>query len=300
MVLYNFPRDYGGQLEMPDFRKIPVALLIRPENPDRVESYAQSIEELAQDIQQNGLLNPICVRPTTDGSYQIIAGDRRGLAVTMLKWQEVDCKVFYEGEGNDEDIKASENLMRNPLSDVEEALAYKRRLPFEPNGTISMSLRLHVPQSRIENLLSLVDGDPKTLEYLAAKKISVAQALEINRFDTPTYRMLALEQAAHHGLKAEGLRRWRMDVKHGGGEQQVQDIIANLHAMAPAPAEEPMQVCHIGNHPAPLRLSKHYVICSEHYDMFLRGLEALHREEEARNNGRREQVVQHPGHAGDV
>jgi hypothetical protein len=132
---------------------------------------------------------------------------------------------------------------------------------------------------------------------LGKGELSVAQALEINRFETPAYRMLAIEQATKHGLKAEGLRRWRLDVKHQGGEAQVQNILENLHAMAPVPIEEPMQVCTIGNHGVPLRLSKHYVICSEHYDLFLRGLAALAREEEREANGGREQVVTTPGHA---
>lgn len=272
---------------MPEFRKVLVSLLARPDEPDRQESYGSNIEDLARDIEQNGLINPISVRPQPNGEYKIIAGDRRGLAVTMLKWVEVDCQVWLPGEGNDEDIKAAENLVRNQLSPTEEALAYKRRLPSEPDGTRSMALRLHVPQSRIERLLDLTNGDPEVFRLVGTGEISVAQAGEINKFETPAYRMLAIEQAARHGLKAEGLRRWRMDVKHQGGEQQVQDIISNLHNIAPAEAAEPMQVCQIGNHAAPLRLSKHYVICSEHFDMFLRGLEALRQKEEGFDNGGR-------------
>lgn len=271
---------------MPEFRKVAVELLVRPVTPDRHSTYAEGIEDLAADIALNGLINPISVRFNSDGFYQIIAGDRRGLAVTMLKWSHVDCKIYGPGEGNDEDIKAAENLVRNQLSPTEEALAYKRRLPLEPDGTRSMALRLHVPQRRIENLLSLTDGDEQVFALLGKGEISVAQALEINKFETPAYRLLAIEQAYRHGLKAEGLRRWRMDVKHQGGEAQVQNILENLHSMAPVPIDEPMQICTIGNHAMPLRLSKHYVICSEHFDQFIRGLEALAREEEAKANGR--------------
>lgn len=272
---------------MPTFQKIPVAQLVRPDEPDRQESYTESIEELANDIQANGLINPISVRPQPNGEYKIIAGDRRGLAVTMLKWEYVDCKVWEIGEGNDEDIKAAENLVRNQLTPTEEALAYKRRLPSEPNGTQSMALRLHVPQSRIEKLLSLADGDPEVFRLVGTGDIKVAQALEINKFQTPAGRLLAIEQAAKHGLKAEGLRRWRMDMQSGGGETQMQTILDSYRAIAPADVKEPMQVCTICMQAVPLRLSKHYVICSTDFDMFIRGMEALHREEEAKENGNR-------------
>lgn len=275
---------------MPTFTKVSVDLLVRPEIPDRQETYQESIEQLAQDIAQNGLINPISVRLNDEGFYQIIAGDRRGLAVTMLGWKQVDVKLYGEGEGNDEDIKASENLIRNQLSPTEEALAYARRLPTEPDGTRSMALRLNVPQSRIENLLSLIQGDEQVFRLVGEGHISVAQALEINKFETPAYRLLAIEQAYKHGLKAEGLRRWRMDVKHQGGEAVVQNILENFHALAPAEVSEPMQVCQFGNHPTPLRLSKMYVICSEHFDMIIQGLEALRKLAEENERGGRQQM----------
>jgi ParB family transcriptional regulator, chromosome partitioning protein len=266
---------------MPTHKMVPVQSLEEPENPMRTETIMEGMDGLVADIASNGLINPITVRDLGDGRYRVIAGHRRSIAVTILKWEQVAATVYADGESLDDSLMAAENLHRTQVNPREEAVMYRRLLAGSEHGVLGLSMRLNVPQSRIENLLSLTEGDENVLQLVGEGKLSVAQALEINRFETPVYRQMATEQAVRHGLKAEGLRRWRQDVKNGGGEQQVQDIISNLHAIAPAEVKEPMQVCQIGDHPAPLRLSKHYIICSEHWDMFLRGLEALRREEEA-------------------
>ena len=83
-----------------------------------------------------------------------------------------------------------------------------------------------------------------------------------------------------HGLKALGLRKWRLNIEEYGGEQPMPTPEDILRGMAPSDIKEPMQICQFGDHPAALRHSKHYIICSEHWDLIIRGLEALYREEE--------------------
>ena len=268
---------------MPTFKQVSVAMLEPPSRPMRQESIMEGMGGLVADIASQGLLQPLIVRDLGDGRHQVIAGHRRSIAVTILKWDKVDAKVYGQDEGSDDQIMAAENIHRTQVNPKEEALLYARLLPDEPLGTQGLAMRYNVPQSRIETLLRLTEGDERVLDLVSSGAISVAQATEINKFETEAYRLLALDQATKHGLKAEGLRRWRLDVKHQGGEQVVQDAIANLKAIAPQDVKEPMQICQIGDHPSPLRLSKMYVICSEHWDLFMQGLESLHRE--AANGG---------------
>lgn len=260
---------------MPSFKMVPVENLEPPDTPMRQESIMEGMEGLVADIASQGLLNPLTVRDLQDGRYKIIAGHRRSIAVTILKWPSAPAMVYQPDEGSDDQIMAAENLHRTQVNPKEEALMYKRLLADEKIGTDAIAMRLNVPQSRIENLLLVADGDADTLEALGAGAISVAQAQEINRFETDAYRRMALEQAAKYGLKADGLRRWRQEVKRGGGEQMVEDALASLKTMAPAAVTEPMQICVFGNHSAPLRLSRHYIICTEHWDLIIQALEVL-------------------------
>lgn len=272
---------------MSTFQEILVKDLEPPDEPDRQHSIMQGMDELVADIKAHGLLNPICVETLGDGRYRVFAGHRRSIAVTIMQWKSVMCHVFAQGDPAIERMKASENLKRNQLSEAEEALVYRRVQEREGKTPADIAMYYDRPVSRVTELIDVSCGDPATFEALARGDISRAQAVEINHFETPAYKMLALEQAVKHGLKAPGLRRWRLDVKNQGGEQNTQSILDNLKTMAPLPVEEPMQVCFFTNHPAPLRLSKHYVICSEHYDMIVKGLELLAVREAEKNGGGR-------------
>lgn len=264
---------------MGEFRKVAVESLIAPQEPDRQDSIMVGMEELVADIAAHGLLNPICVEDMQNGEYRVFAGHRRSIAVTILKWPEVQCHVFSKDDPAIERMKASENMKRTQLTEAEEANVYRRSVEKDKMQPKEIAMYFDRPLSRVQELLDLTYGDARVFDLLGKGEISRAQALEINRFETEAYRMLAIDQAVKHGLKAPGLRRWRQDVQNQGGEATVQHALDSLKSIAPAEVQEPMQICSIQNHPVPLRLSKHYVICSDCYDMFIRGLEALHREE---------------------
>ena len=265
---------------MATFKMVPVQDLEPPAKPMREETIMEGMDGLVADIASQGLLNPLTVRDLQDGRYQIIAGHRRSIAVTILKWPVAPAMVYQPDEGSDDQIMAAENLHRTQVNPREEAALYLRLLQEEKLGADAIAMRLNIPESRVQNLMMVAAGDPATMDALGQGAISIAQALEINRFETEGYRMHALEQAAKYGLKAEGLRRWRQDVKRQGGEQMVQDAISSLRNIAPADVAEPMQICVFGQHGAPLRLSRHYIICTEHWDILIQGLEALKKDAE--------------------
>jgi ParB/RepB/Spo0J family partition protein len=263
---------------MGEFRNVSVQALEEPNDPDRQTSVMHEMDDLVADIKAHGLLNPICVEDLGDGRYRVFAGHRRSIAVTILQWKEVACHVFQKDDPAIERMKASENMKRTQLTESEEALVYRRVLERENKTAKEIALYFDRPFQRVQDLIDITYGDPRVFDLLGKGEISRAQAIEINRFETEVYRGLAIEQATKHGLKAMGLSRWRRQIAEDGGEQNVQTIMETLKNMAPVAIEEPHQICQFGNHAAPLRLTKMYVICSEHWDMIIQGLEALHRE----------------------
>ena len=271
-----------------EFRLVPVKFLDAPDEPDRKDSLMVNMDEFCRDIATNGLMNPICVEEISPTSYKVIAGHRRSVAVTILQWDVVMCHVYPKGHPHVERMKAAENDKRNQLTEQEEALRYRRMHEREGKSPQEIAMYFDRPLQRVVDLIDISHGDPRVFALLGQDDISRAQALEINRFKTEPYRLMAIEQAVKHGLKAPGLRKWRLSIEENGGEQPLPSPEDILRGMAPADIQEPHQICQFGNHPALLRHSKHYIICSEHWDLIIRGLEALHREE-----------MRHGGAAGD-
>ena len=260
---------------MPTFQMISVAKLVDPLNPQRQETLYERIDELRASIQANGLQQPIGVRDLTNGEYRIIYGHRRSIAVTQLGWSHVPSLVFGPDEGDEDVLMGAENYHRTQTNDAEEARYYQRILPKYPEGTIGMAKDLNVPQARIERLLLCLQGDPKVFELMGLGKLSLAQAFEINKFQSPGYRLQAIERCLNEGIGADILRRWRSDLQRQGIDQAAVQPQATWTDKQPVTPDVPTDMCNIGNHMVPLQFRKVYAICNEHYNVFLEGLEAL-------------------------
>ena len=91
----------------------------------RKEFDEQALSELAESISQHGLLQPLLVRPLTLGGYQIVAGERRYRASRMAGLTEVPVIIKELTDTETMEIALIENLQREDLSPVEEALGYK-------------------------------------------------------------------------------------------------------------------------------------------------------------------------------
>jgi ParB family chromosome partitioning protein len=100
---------------------------IRP-NPyqPRHEFPEEALEELAQSLRTSGLLQPIVVRPGSDDTYELIAGERRCRAAERLGWREISAVVREVDDRTLLALALVENLQRDDLSPMDEARAYQR------------------------------------------------------------------------------------------------------------------------------------------------------------------------------
>ena len=106
-------------------RKIKISKILPSERQPRGDR-KKSVEELANSIMTDGLLQPIVVTKAEDSeSYKIIAGERRFHAVSQLGWQEVECKILNKPEKEIYKLAVIENLQRENLSAYDEAEAMK-------------------------------------------------------------------------------------------------------------------------------------------------------------------------------
>ncbi|WP_096202889.1 nucleoid occlusion protein [Bacillus sp. FJAT-45350] len=116
----------------------------------------ERIEELAQTIRTHGVIQPIVVRER-NGKFEIIAGERRWRAVTSLGWEKIPAIVKEFNDSQTASIALIENLQREGLTAVEEAVAYAKLIELHGLTQESLAQRLGKGQSTIANKLRLLN-----------------------------------------------------------------------------------------------------------------------------------------------
>jgi len=131
--------------------------------------------ELAQSIRENGLIQPVVVREK-DNEYEIIAGERRYRAMMMIGYTEVPVLVVDVEDEAMAALALIENIQRENLSVVEEALAYKEILSMQNMTQKALAEQMGKSQSAIANKLRLLELNPVVLDSLNKREITERHA----------------------------------------------------------------------------------------------------------------------------
>ncbi|MCD8915310.1 nucleoid occlusion protein [Staphylococcus simulans] len=134
------------------------------------------IDELAESIQEHGLLQPIVVRPIEEGMYEIIAGERRFRAMSSIHMAYADVIIREMTDEETAVVALIENIQRENLSAVEEAEAYQKLLELGDTTQSELAQSVGKSQSFIANKLRLLKLAPKVLSKLAEGKITERHA----------------------------------------------------------------------------------------------------------------------------
>ncbi len=135
----------------------------------------ERIDELAQTIKTHGVIQPIVVRER-DGKFEIIAGERRWRAVTKLGWDHIPAIVKEFNDSQTASVALIENLQREGLTAIEEAVAYAKLLELHGLTQESLAQRLGKGQSTIANKLRLLQLPEKVQEAILHRTISERHA----------------------------------------------------------------------------------------------------------------------------
>ena len=135
-----------------------------------------ALEELASSIVENGLLQPILVREYGDGRYQIIAGERRFRASKLAGLTEIPAIVLDRDNKSVAQIALIENIQREDLNPIEEAMAYKSLKDEYGMTQEELSDKIGKSRSAIANSLRLLDLPEEILTMVASKELSAGHA----------------------------------------------------------------------------------------------------------------------------
>ena len=137
---------------------------------------SSKITELAESIDEHGLLQPIVVRPIEENMYEIIAGERRFRALQSLHKSQADVIIRHMKDEETAVVALIENIQRENLSAVEEAEAYKKLLEIGGTTQSELAKSLGKSQSFIANKLRLLKLAPKVINRLREGKITERHA----------------------------------------------------------------------------------------------------------------------------
>lgn len=179
---------------------IEMGMVVPTEAQPRQSFKEDTIKELAESIEKNGLLQPIVVRPMEKGKYQIIAGERRYRAFKKLGRTMIPAIVRdYEDEEVDK-LQLVENVQREDLNPYDEAIAYLKLK--EKYGLKQDDIAKAVGKSRpyISNMTRLLSLEDEILEMLKKGEITVSHAKLILSVDTKEERLKLAHKIKDAGL----------------------------------------------------------------------------------------------------
>lgn len=156
--------------------KIPIDKIIPNRFQPRTVFDEEKIEELSRTIHTHGVIQPIVVRQFEDDHYEIIAGERRYRAMKKLNWIEVPAIVRNLSDRETASIALIENLQREELTAIEEALAYQQLLELHSLTQEALAQRLGKGQSTVANKLRLLKLPQSVQEAILKREITERHA----------------------------------------------------------------------------------------------------------------------------
>ena len=195
-------------------------------NPDqpRRDFDEEELQALADSITEHGIIQPLTVRELNSGYYQIIAGERRWRAARLAGLGEVPVVIIEADDKKAMELALIENLQRQDLNPVEEALGYRSLM--EDHGMTQEEAAKRVGKSRpaVANALRLLGLESEVLEKVRKGELSAGHARAILTIKSEKKQLAAAQKIAALGLSV----------------RQAELLCRNMAKEAPEPKEEPV------------------------------------------------------------
>ena len=170
-------------------------------NPDqpRREFDPDGLAELASSIRELGIIQPISLRQTSDGSYQIIAGERRFRAATMAGLKSVPAYVRTAEDETMMEMALIENIQREDLNSIEIALTFQKLIEQYNLTQERLSERIGKKRTTIANYLRLLKLPAEIQMGLKNRRIDMGHARALLGIDDPATQLKIYEQIQEQG-----------------------------------------------------------------------------------------------------
>ena len=153
-------------VEKSPYQLLPLHKIEPNPNQPRQDFDEEELENLAASIREHGVVQPLTVRQISGGYYQIIAGERRWRASRLAGLAEIPAVIMEADDKKAMELALIENLQRQDLNPVEEALGYQTLMSEHGLTQEETSKRVGKSRSAVANALRLLNLTPQVLELL--------------------------------------------------------------------------------------------------------------------------------------
>lgn len=200
-----------------------VSLRIHDIEPNRNQPRKQfndaALTELAESISQHGVLQPLLVRPLPGGGYQLVAGERRWRASRMAGLDEVPVIIREMGDREAAELAMIENLQREDLNPMEEALGY-RSLMQDYHMTQEEAARVvNKSRSAVANALRLLNLPAPVADMVGDGRLSAGHARAILSIPGEEDQTAIARKVAANGLSVREVEKLAKALQEEGQRQ---------------------------------------------------------------------------------
>ncbi|QDR83081.1 ParB/RepB/Spo0J family partition protein [Sporomusa termitida] len=192
-VEMNAEPEYTNEITLTD-------IMPNPHQP-RQSFDEEALAELAQSIKQHGVIQPVIVRKTLSG-YELVAGERRWRASQLAGLKQIPAVIRDYTDAEMMEIALIENLQRQNLNPIEEAMAFRRLM--EEFGLTQEEVAQKIGRSRsmIANIVRLLNLQAEVQEFVSRGTLSIGQARPLLALTVPAVQLEAANQIIEEDLSA--------------------------------------------------------------------------------------------------
>jgi ParB family chromosome partitioning protein len=191
-----FSLENEGHIEITE---IEINMIVPREDQPRKKFDQESLKELAKSLEEHGILQPVLVRER-EGQYELVAGERRWRAAQMAGLQTIPVIIRQLDDSQAGELSLIENLQREDLTTVEEALAYRLMMERYEYTQEMLSQKIGKSRSHIANTLRILNLPYSILEMIESGKISAGHARALLSLPGPKEQLAAAREIANQGM----------------------------------------------------------------------------------------------------
>jgi ParB family chromosome partitioning protein len=196
-----------GEQAEGDLQQIAIEAIAPNPNQPRKDFDTETLAELAASIEKVGLMQPIVVRETTAGKYEIIAGERRWRAATIAGLKSIPVVIKKSNDIDTLQMALIENIQREDISSMELAEAYRSLIDAAELTQEDLAARVGKSRTSIANTLRLMKLPEEIRVAVRSGNVSEGHARALLQFETDAERMLVFETIQQRGLSVRDVER---------------------------------------------------------------------------------------------
>lgn len=202
---------------------ISISQIIPNKNQPRKNFDDKALEELAQSIKNYGLIQPIIVRKLTDELYELIAGERRFKASKLINLDNIPAIVIKAGEEESAAMALIENLQRENLNFLEEAIAFQKIID-EFNITQQiLAEKIGKTQSTVANKMRLLKLPDKVKEVLIDNNLSERHARALLKLENEELMLDVLDKIIKKELNVSATEKLIQSIMNDINEEKLKN-----------------------------------------------------------------------------